>query len=241
MLYNGGVFMREFEAKNFSFEVKAIDDNTFEGYASVFRNVDSYNDVIEPGAFTKTIQEAKRVKVLWQHDPMQPIGKPEVMQEDNHGLYVKARISKTPKGLEAMQLIRDGVIDEMSIGYNTIKEDWDAAKGVRIIKELKLWEFSPVTFAANDQAVITGAKNFNPMLVKMQDWINNELKAGKVLSDKNKNLVQDAITALQALLTASEGKGVEPVQTTQPSPKVDEKAAQDILAILQDMKQYSKK
>jgi HK97 family phage prohead protease len=61
--------MRDFEAKNFSFEVKATGDNEFEGYASVFRNVDSYRDIIEPGAFTKTIQESKRVKVLWQHDP----------------------------------------------------------------------------------------------------------------------------------------------------------------------------
>lgn len=240
MGYNGGARMREFEAKNFKFEFKAIDDNTFEGYAAVFRNIDSYGDVIEPGAFAKTIQESKRVKVLWQHDPYQPIGKPEIMQEDNHGLYVKARISQTDRGREAMQLMKDGVIDELSIGYNSIKDEWNKETGNRHLKEVKLWEFSPVTFAANDQAVITGAKNINPMLVKMQDWINGELKAGKVLSDKNKSLVTDAISALQALLDASE-KGVEPPKSTQQNSEDEKKAAEDIMGILQEMKKHFKK
>jgi HK97 family phage prohead protease len=232
--------MRDFEAKNFSFEVKAIDDNTFEGYAAVFRNIDSYGDIIEPGAFTKTIQESKRVKVLWQHDPQQPIGKPEIMQEDNHGLYVKAKISQTKRGIEAMQLMKDGVIDELSIGFNSIKDEWNKETGNRHIKEIKLWEFSPVTFAANDQANITSAKGINPMLVKMQTWIDGELKAGKVLSEKNKTIVSDAIAALQALLDATE-KGVEPPKSTQQVTEVDEKAANDILEILKEMQNFTKK
>lgn len=202
------------EIKSFPFELKATDDNTFEGYAGVFRNKDSYGDVIEPGAFSKTIKEnANRIKVLWQHDPWSPIGKPLHMEEDNHGLYVKAQVSQTSLGKDVITLLRDGVITEMSIGYSTIKDEWDNEQQVRKLKELKLWEFSPVTFAANDQAIITGVKNLddlNPLLMRAQ-WLTNELKAGRVLSDKNRKLVEgtmasleEAISALKALLDAAE-------------------------------------
>lgn len=232
--------MREYEVKNFSFEIKATSDNTFEGYAAVFHNKDSYDDIIEPGAFTKTIQESKRVKVLWQHDPNQPIGIPEYMAEDSKGLHVKAKISSTQLGKDVIQLMKDGVIDELSIGYNTIKADWDSLRGARSIKEVKLWEFSPVTFAANDQANITGVKNIGQGIAKINEWIDQELKAGKVLSDKNKTLVQGAIEALTALLSASE-KGVEPLHNT-PKPNEDEqKAAEDILGILKEMRRFANK
>lgn len=235
---------REFEVKNFSFEIKATKDNEFEGYAAVFNNKDSYDDIIEPGAFAKTIQESKRVKVLWQHDPWQPIGKPIAMSEDSKGLHVKAKVSNTQLGKDVVQLLKDGVIDELSIGYNTIKADWDNIVGARRIKEVKLWEFSPVTFAANDQANIIGVKGMDGLgqnIAKMQDWINGELKAGKVLSDKNKNLVQQAIDALTALLSATEGKGVEPPIGTQQPTDAEKKAADDILLMLQDMQQFARK
>ncbi|AHJ88602.1 head maturation protease [Geobacillus phage GBK2] len=232
--------MREMEFKNFRFEVKATDDYTFEGYAAVFRNMDSYRDVIEPGAFTKTIKESKRVKVLWQHDPWQPIGKPVHMEEDTHGLYVKAKISNTQLGKDVIQLIKDGVIDELSIGYNTIKDEWDKKNNIRRIKEVKLWEFSPVTFAANDQAIITGAKGLTPSLYKMQQWIDDELKAGRVLSDANRKLVEQAIEALTALLNASEGKNYEPPKGTH-NPDDEEKAAEEILKMLQEMQHFAQK
>jgi HK97 family phage prohead protease len=236
--------MRDFEVKNFSFEIKATKDNEFEGYAAVFNNKDSYDDVIEPGAFAKTIQESKRVKVLWQHDPWQPIGKPIAMSEDSKGLHVKAKVSNTQLGKDVVQLLKDGVIDELSIGYNTIKADWDSINGVRRIKEVKLWEFSPVTFAANEQANIIGVKNMDgltPGLAKMQAWIDGELKAGKVLSDKNKSLVQSAIDALTALLSATEGKSVEPPKGTHQPTDEEKKAADDILLMLQEMQQFAKK
>jgi HK97 family phage prohead protease len=229
----------EYQVKSFDFEVKATNNNEFEGYASVFDNIDSHRDVIEKGAFAKTIKENKRVKILWQHDPWSPIGKPIAMSEDSKGLHVKGKISETELGKQAIILMKDGVIDELSIGFNTIKDDWDSKAQVRRIKEVKLWEFSPVTFASNELANITGVKN-NQGLEGLLFNLNNELKAGKVLSDKNANIVKNAIEALQALLSASE-KNVEPPGAGTQLSEDEEKAAKDIMAMMAEMKKWGGK
>lgn len=161
--------------KTSKFEIKSASDNIIEGYAAFFGNVDSYGDVIEQGAFTKTLKEnSKRVKVLWQHDTSEPIGKPLEMSQDSTGLYIKAKISMTDTGRKAMELMRDGVIDEMSIGYDVMKDEYKGKN--RMLKELRLWEFSPVTFAANEKARITSAKNFSDLLYDIKSADPNEIK-----------------------------------------------------------------
>ena len=128
-------------------DIKAnVDKGIIEGYASHFNNKDSHGDIIQKGAFTKTIKEnASRVKVLWQHDMREPIGKPLSMIEDEKGLFTSSKISETEIGKKALILARDGVLNEMSIGFN-------------VIKELKLWEYSLVTFASNPLAKVTDIK-----------------------------------------------------------------------------------
>lgn len=162
------------EFKSFPFELKDIDEQKdgrvrFTGYASVFGNEDSYGDVIEPGAFRKTIMEmGSRIKVLWQHDPYTPIGKPEVLREDSVGLYTEALLSRTRDAVDAGILIEDGVVDELSIGFTPIKyamREGNRAGG-RSLHEVKLYEYSPVTWAANDLAAITGTKDAQVFLRK---------------------------------------------------------------------------
>jgi HK97 family phage prohead protease len=149
------------ELKSYELKESAVDldQRTFEGYASTW-DKDQVGDVIHQGAFIKSISEAfpaKRVKVLWQHS--EPLGMPLEMREDGFGLYVKGKVSKTRLGDEALELMRDGVVDRMSIGFMIPqgKSDYDE-NGVRHIREVKLMEFSPVTFPANEAAIITGVK-----------------------------------------------------------------------------------
>jgi HK97 family phage prohead protease len=192
------------------FELKAAGDNTIEGYAAYFGNVDSYGDIIENGAFTKTLKEnSGRVKVLWQHDTSEPIGKPIHMEQDSKGLYIKAKISMTDTGRKAMELMRDGVIDEMSIGYDIIKDEYKAKN--RMLKELRLWEFSPVTFAANEKARITSAKSLSELLYDVKHADIGEIK--------------NAIQKLNELI-----KQLEPEESTQ---KVDDEEQKEVQAILQ--------
>ncbi len=176
------------------FELKAAGDNTIEGYAAYFGNVDSYGDIIENGAFTKTLKEnSGRVKVLWQHDTSEPIGKPIHMEQDSKGLYIKAKISMTDTGRKAMELMRDGVIDEMSIGYDIIKDEYKAKN--RMLKELRLWEFSPVTFAANEKARITSAKSLSELLYDVKHADIGEIKnAIQKLNELIKQLEPDKST-----------------------------------------------
>lgn len=188
------------ERKSFKFESKVnLEKNTFEGYAAAFNNKDSHNDIIEPGAFAKTLKEStNRIKVLWQHDTWSPIGIPTEMYEDNKGLYVRAKISQTQQGKDALILMKDGVINELSIGYNAIKHMMDEETGVRHLKELKLMEFSPVTWASNDQAIITGAKQSMELQAMLKGI--NDIKP----TNMNTNLINEAIEALKALLIECE-------------------------------------
>jgi HK97 family phage prohead protease len=194
--------------------MKATDSNmdTFEGYASYFNNVDSYGEVIQKGAFKKTLNEnADRIKVLYQHRTDMPIGKPLEMYEDDKGLYVKAKVSMTDIGKDVLTLIKDGVINEMSIGFDIVKDE--VSNKIRYLKEIRLWEFSPVTFGANDKAKITGVKELNELLYQVKH--------------SDKEVLNQAITYLKSL--------VEPNPITQQAEE-----AEEILQILSAIKNMKK-
>lgn len=149
------------EQKTFKFQVKEVDEQegTFTGHAATFRDKpDSWGDIIDRGAFTKTLKEGgKRIKSLWNHSVMEPIGKPIEMAEDDTGLAFKIKLSLgVQRAREVLSLMRDGVITEMSIGYDTMKETY--RDGARHLQEIRLWDLSPVTFAADSDAVITSVK-----------------------------------------------------------------------------------
>ncbi|WP_420863759.1 HK97 family phage prohead protease [Algirhabdus cladophorae] len=121
-----------------------------EGYASVFGKCDQGGDVVQPGAYAASLKalnaKGGTVKMLWQHNPAEPIGVWDTVHEDARGLYVKGRIlADVEKGREAIALIEAGAIDGLSIGYRTVKATKDD-KGRRLLSELELWEVSLVTF-----------------------------------------------------------------------------------------------
>ena len=149
------------ELKTFKLELKEIDEEegTFVGYAATFsKKPDSYGDIIDAGAFKKTLKERKQqIKILWNHDTFEPIGKPIELSEDGTGLLFKGKlVLGVQRAREVLELMKAGVINEMSIGYNTIKETM--VDNVRHLQELRLFDISPVSFAANPEATILGVK-----------------------------------------------------------------------------------
>lgn len=216
----------ELEQKSITLEVKASADetNVIEGYASTFGGEpDHVGDIVAQGAFAKTIMtRGNQVKMLVNHKWSDLIGKVIELKEDNYGLWFKAKISDTPRGNEIMTLVKDGVLDRISIGYRTIKSKWDHEKHTRTLEEVELYELSVVPIPANDRAVITGAKNNEPE--------TPEEKAGRVLSKKTVAALEGAKSALQSALsevdellkvsdtTGDEGKGGQPPEPNTPPP-----------------------
>lgn len=197
--------------KNLGFEFKANSDKrTFEGYASTWE-IDLGLDKIEKGAFKKTIAERfpkNDIKILWQHDYTKPIGLPTHMEEDSKGLFIQGRISKTALGDEAIELMKDGVVDKMSIGYDVVKDDISEDGQVRHLKELVLYEFSPVTFPMNTGADILSVKtHFNSLIKEFNNpHLANYFKEGRALNKQNVQALKSAIETLQGILSQVEGK-----------------------------------
>jgi len=219
----------ELEYKSTPAEFKAGEDGTYEGYFSIKGNVDDGGDIIHDGAFAKTLSErASRIKVLMYHDWSRLVGPaPEVLKEDSKGLYAKGRLSvNTFYGRETYELMKDGALNEGSIGYYTVKADYgaDSGQSVRHLRELALYEISFVPLGMNPLTEVGVIKSlmggdqadkdeaFERILRAMAGLQGQATKAGRVLSSTNLTLAKNALGAaqeladlLEKLIAAAEG------------------------------------
>lgn len=165
---------------SFAFEVKALaDDGTFEGYASVYNTEpDSYNDVVDPTAFSKTLSTSKQRPLLFNH--RDPIGMVQ-LTDTSKGLRAQGKLSlgaSTAK--DVYVLLKDKVISGLSIGYETVKASY--VGDVRHLQEVKLWEVSLVTFPAQASAQVTAVKSADiDRFGKQIDQFRKDIKQWKVL------------------------------------------------------------
>jgi HK97 family phage prohead protease len=148
------------ERRDFNLKIKSVDDQgTFVGLGAVYNNVDLGGDLIEPGAFNRTLSAGKKFPVLWQHDPSNPIGSCSVTDTPS-GLQVNGTLELSdPTAKKAHTFLKSGVIRGLSIGYDTIQSSYSG--DVRHLTELKLWEISCVTFPMNESAQVTGVKSLS--------------------------------------------------------------------------------
>ncbi|HDR27231.1 HK97 family phage prohead protease [Rhodovulum sp.] len=157
-----------------------------EGYASLFGATDQGGDVVQAGAYGACLKrmasEGRRVKMLWQHDPAQPIGIWDEVREDGRGLYVKGRLlPEVARAREAAALVSAGAIDGLSIGYRTKRAEQDAS-GRRLLAELELWEVSLVTFPMLAEARV-GAKGGDPSEVLLRELAEAFSGARRMLAE----------------------------------------------------------
>jgi HK97 family phage prohead protease len=124
-------------------------DGTVEGYASLFGEIDQARDMVMKGAFAETLlrRNVRRVPMLFQHDPSEPVGIWYELREDERGLYARGKlIPEVARGRELLSLIRAGAIDGLSIGFRTVKGRVDPRTRIRRLFAVDLWEISIVTF-----------------------------------------------------------------------------------------------
>lgn len=147
-------------------QLKSVSDTgEFEGYGAVFGVKDSYDDIVVPGAFVKSLNgwraRGALPALLWQHQMHEPIGVYTDMREDDTGLFVKGRllIDDDPLAKRAHAHMKAGSLTGLSIGYVLREREHDRHKAAWILKEIDLWEVSPVTFPASDAARISHVKS----------------------------------------------------------------------------------
>ena len=223
--------------KSIAYSVKGIDEakGIIEGYASAFGNIDSDGDVLVKGAFTKTISERgpagkNQIYHLAQHDSTKILGKPLELMEDDYGLKFVSQISKTTLGKDYLQLYLDGIINEHSIGFNTIKNDM--GRDANYIKEVKLWEYSAVTWGANEMTPTLSAKSATDRLVKMTKAFRN----GNY-SDDTFQMLEVEIERLSDLIKSLTDINVTP---TEPTDVKDEPIVESLSSFINNLKQWNK-
>lgn len=208
-----------------------VDENEgiVEGYGSIFGNIDSDGDIITRGAYTKTLAEnGSRVRYVNQHRIDQPLGKFEVLMEDEIGLKFKAKVPLTTLGKDVLLLMKSGVLNENSVGIMPIQKEYNS-DGVRLLKEVKLYEISCVTLAANPMALITNAKGEldTDLYAKRFDALNRVIKKENV-SDELGYAIEAELMKLKSLFVKLT---TPPVEATEPEEK-----GEDISEIFQYLK-----
>jgi HK97 family phage prohead protease len=159
---------------------------TVRGYASVFGTlIDCYPPtVIHPGAFAKTLMENRGdVRVLWMHEFDQPVALPGLMTEDERGLKVEFELSRAVVGDQNFERVRAGIINALSIGFDPIRFDFEEREGgvlVRHLRELRLWEFSLVTWGANRDARITSVQGAQTADGVVRFWLRQAAEVAKL-------------------------------------------------------------
>lgn len=151
-------------------KLASVDDATmtFSGYGAVFGNVDSYGDVIAPGAFAETLAQHKSAGsaplMFLNHDAFGslPIGKWTDMNEDSFGLKVTGELLDTSMGRDTYTALKAGALNGLSIGFRPI--EWAQRSKPedpkRTLKKVDLVEVSVVTLPANEKARVQAVKNF---------------------------------------------------------------------------------
>lgn len=196
----------KFHAVNLEFKADDESDEylTVSGYGSVFNVKDKGADVVMPGAFADSIASGRKPKMLWQHDPNQPIGAWDEIREDDQGLYMKGRISKkAAKGAEVAALVKMGAVEGLSIGYSVAHDGFkmDSEEGVRRLIKLDLWETSVVTFPMNELANIYAMKSADDMSeTEIKRYIEKALKKINVSGSMAKAMASGAMEGRKGVL-----------------------------------------
>ncbi len=140
-------------------------DGTVEGYASLFGEVDQARDMVMPGAFTQTLKlrGLRKIPMLFQHDPAEPVGIWLDLHEDFRGLRARGRlIPDVARGRELLALVQQGAIDGLSIGYRTVRGQIEPKTRIRKLYQVDLWEISIVTFPLLAGARVRAVKQAFP-------------------------------------------------------------------------------
>ena len=217
------------------FEIRETADGmTFEGYASVFNsrseNLGGFTEFVAPGAFTRSLKSRNDVKLLWNHDAGQVLGstraKSMTLTEDARGLKVSATLPNTQLGRDTAELIRTGIIDSMSFGFNVIKDSWNSEGTERTLDAVRLFEVSIVAFPAYAGTAGTTSVRSIEKLAKRAEVDMSELEAALVKLESGEDLDESSRDLLNSVINK-----VSPAKTFEPEAEPTEIGDLGLLAL----------
>ncbi|MCD6435852.1 MAG: HK97 family phage prohead protease [Clostridiales bacterium] len=200
-----------------------------EAYVSIFNNIDLDGDIIKQGAFKESLK-AKLPKGVWMHDWNLPIAKTLKAEEDERGLFIRAQFNlETQRGKEAYSDIKFGIIDEFSIGFKVLDFEWDENDN-RIIKKVKLYEWSPVLAGANPETQVIDVKTEKEEKINYVDIDCKKKRVKIYFNDGTIKRIKLSNKYIKYLKSLADQKGK----------KVDSSAVKKVLRIRQVVKQIDK-
>lgn len=183
-------------------------------YALAFGNIDSWGDIIMPGACDEFLAgpEADRMALCWQHDRATVIGKITAKGVDDHGMWIEADILPTTAGNDAAILLKNGAVKEFSIGYRAVSYHWEHKEGyeydIRVLDKIQVYEVSPVTTAANPEAILVSAKADPDHHNQTQNPLNQKQDPKKMTPDEI-TAMRESIEKAASEKVAAEIKAVQ--------------------------------
>lgn len=208
-----GKRFKSFQTKEVSYDAEK---RTITGYAAIFNNIDKAGDMLIRGCFSKSIQERgpesvanDKIIFLWMHNMNEPIGRIDVLKEDEKGLYFEATIDDVERGNQAIKQLESGTLNQFSIGYRYVWEkcEWDEQMECLVVKEVILHELSVVSIGCNGETEYLGLKSdtdYEERYMELDTEINTACKG----LDKNKQQEIYRILAKAMALAAVKPEGM---------------------------------
>jgi len=220
-----------YQVKSIPVNIKdmSVADRTVTGYFASFGNIDYDNDMFEPGAFNKTIQEwgpdgKNKIVHLYQHDTAMPLAKPKVLKADERGVYFESQFATTSYGMDVLKLYEAGVINEHSVGFQIVRAMPETLDGKEFnrINEVRMWEGSTVTFGANEETPFSGIKSMSkPDLLDRVNKLTKAVRNG-TFTDETFHLLEIQLAQLSQFIAQHLPEEGEAVKSTSPDIAPDE-------------------
>jgi HK97 family phage prohead protease len=205
-------------------------DGTFEGLAAVYGNKDHGGDIIEPGAFTRTLKNSNgRVPILWQHDKREPIGA-GYLSDSREGLKIRGElVMESDVARKALGLMKARVLNGLSIGYDAVKAQYDKVKDATLLKEIRLYEVSLVTFPMNPLALVGSVKTQIENVASSVKSLYEGIKSGREITPEMREELMRISEKIQALASLDSGNDSDEPPATQQLGDSDLHSLMDIL------------
>ena len=223
-------------------------------YALAFGNVDSWGDIIAPGACDKFLasEDFKRMALCYQHNISEVVGVITGAGVDEKGMWIEADVLPTTTGKDVQTLIKAGAIKEFSIGYYATEYHFEKVDGyaydIRVLDAITIVEVSPVTRAANPQAVLLDAKNEGAeQTAEVKDEVQEEAPEIKeenhLISENMENMeMKQALETAQAELKATREtaeKQAQEINNLDASIKAQQEVINDLKASIKEKKEMT--